>query len=167
MPPRQLARWAERARRRTGALLIVNDRPDVAEAAGADGVHVGETDLSVRQARRVLRADRIVGATTHTLQEARAARDADYLSVGPMFASRTKPELTPGGWRYYTAARRLGPPVFAIGGITPSNAGRFDRVAVCEAVAAAEDPARVVRALRRSLATRAPSASSWPGTSRK
>lgn len=167
MTSRDLARWAERARRRTKALLIVNDRPDIAEASGADGVHLGETDVAMSAARRVLRADRIVGVTTHTLGEARAARGADYLSVGPMFASRTKPGLVPGGLRYYRTALRLGPPIFAIGGITPANAAGFERVAVCEAVASAEDPARAVRALRRSLASRAPSASSWPGTSRK
>lgn len=161
MGPRELLRWAERARRRTEALLIVNDRPDVAEAAGADGVHLGATDLSPAAARRVLRPDRIVGATTHTLAEACAAAraGADYISIGPMYASRTKPGLAPHGLGYVRAALRLGVPAFAIGGIDAARAAALrrlgvTRVAVCESVVAARDPAAAVRGLRRALGKR-------------
>lgn len=160
MSVRALARWARRVRRRTRALLIVNDRPDVAEAVDADGVHLGSTDVSIADARRAMRPDRIVGATTHSLAEARGAVGADYLSVGPMYPSNTKPGLRARGFSYVRALHRLGPPVFAIGGITPARIPELrragvSRVAACEAVMNAKDPARVVRALRRIRAPRA------------
>jgi thiamine-phosphate pyrophosphorylase len=170
----QLFDWARRVRRCTDALLIVNDRADVAEAAGADGVHLGGGDLSVAAARRVMRADRIVGATTHTLAEARAAvrAGADYISVGPMYRSGTKPELEPRGFSYARRAVTLSVPAFAIGGIGPSRIAALrrvglTRVAVCEAVMRAKDPARVVRALRRIRASRVPAGVAWRGTSRR
>lgn len=161
MSDRRLLRWARQVRRRTRARLIVNDRPDVAEAAGADGVHLGARDMPVAEARRLLRPDRLIGATTHTLAEARAAAraGADYISVGPMFTSRTKPGLKPGGFRYLRSALKLDVPAFAIGGIDLSNVRELrragvTRVAVCEAVGKASNPRRVVRGLGRVLRSR-------------
>lgn len=170
MGPRELARWGRRVRARTSALLIVNDRPDVAEAIDADGVHLGATDPAIADARRAMRPDRIVGATTHSLSEARAAIGADYLSVGPMYPSNTKPGLRALGFAYVRAVHRLGLPVFAIGGITPERIPELrragvSRVAVCEAVA--EDPARVVRALRRIRTPRARAGASSRGRPRR
>src|SRR5262249_39722325 len=78
--------------RRAGARLVVNDRPDIARAAGADGVHLGQDDLPVRAARAVLGPDAIVGVSTHDVDQARAAvaAGADYVGVGPVFRTTTK-----------------------------------------------------------------------------
>jgi thiamine-phosphate pyrophosphorylase len=78
--------------RKTGVLLIVNDRVDVALAGGADGVHLGQTDISIRDARQMLGAHRIIGKSTHDIEQARQASmdGADYIGVGPMFESQTK-----------------------------------------------------------------------------
>jgi thiamine-phosphate pyrophosphorylase len=135
-----------------GALFIVNDRPDVAWASGADGVHVGRGDLPVGEARRL--GVGIVGATTHSLAEARraVAEGADYISVGPMYPTALKPGLAARGFSYLAAARRLGVPVFCIGGITARTVRpEMGRVAVCSAVTAAADPEAAARALRRRL----------------
>ncbi len=134
------------------ALFIVNDRVDVALAVGADGVHLGLEDLPIREARRL--GAGLVGATTHSLAEARraVAAGADYLSCGPMFATPLKPGLAPKGRTYLKAVRRLGKPVFCIGGITAANVSPdFGRVAVCASVIGARDPAAAARAIRRRL----------------
>lgn len=136
------------------ALFIVNDRPDIALAAGADGVHLGAEDLPVADARRL--GVGIVGATTHSLAEARraAAAGADYLSVGPMYSTERKPGLPPRGFEYLAAVKKLGVPFFCIGGITRENVRpSMGRVAVCGAVAGAADPAAAARAIRRALAS--------------
>jgi len=134
------------------ALFIVNDRPDVALACGADGVHLGAEDLPVEAARRL--GVPIVGATTHTLAEARraVAAGADYISVGPMFATPRKPGMEPRGFGYLAAAKRLGVPAFCIGGITRRNArAEMGRVAVCGGVIGQDDVAAAARAIRRIL----------------
>ncbi len=150
---RELLRLASRLARiahDAGALFAVNDRADVARAAGADGVHVGAADLPVGAARLVP----IVGATSHTLAEARAAvrAGADYFSVGPMFATALKPGLAPRGASYLAAAKGLGAPFFCIGGITRANVRRsMERVAVCAGVIAQPDVRAAARAILRAL----------------
>lgn len=137
-----------------GALFIVNNRADLAVACDADGVHVGRTDLPIAAARAVVGEFRIVGATTHSIAEARRAvtEGADYVSVGPMFPTPTKPGLAARGFEYLEAAKRLGVPHFCIGGITRANVEpRFGRVAVCEGVIGQKDPAAAARAIRRRL----------------
>jgi thiamine-phosphate pyrophosphorylase len=135
-----------------GALFLVNDRADLAVASGADGVHVGGEDLPIAAAREVVGGARIVGATTHSLSEARAAAGADYISVGPMFPTATKAGLAPRGFSYLEAAKRLGIPHFCIGGITASNASpRMVRVAACAGIVAQPDVAAAARAIRRQL----------------
>jgi thiamine-phosphate pyrophosphorylase len=140
------------------AAVIVNDRADIALAAGADGVHLGQEDLPVGEARRIA-GDRLwLGVSTATLEDARAAAraGADYCGVGPMFATTTKhkPVLGgPGSLRAYledSVASRL--PHLAIGGITPHNVHELVRagcrgVAVSSAVCGAEDPEAICRAL--------------------
>ncbi|MBI4565371.1 MAG: thiamine phosphate synthase [Planctomycetes bacterium] len=138
-----------------GALLIVNDRLDPA----ADGVHVGRNDPSIAQARSRLPADAIVGATTHSFAAARRARAADYLSCGPMFATPLKPHLAARGLDYWSRAKALGVPLFAIGGITrerlPGLVRRgIDRIAVCSGVIAQPDVEKAARAMRRMLGER-------------
>lgn len=134
------------------ALFIVNDRPDVALASGADGVHLGLEDMPVADARRL--GVGIIGATTHSIAEARRAKaaGADYLSCGPMFATPLKPDLEPRGFTYLAALKKLGVPFFCIGGITRDNASPLlIRAAVCAGVIAAPDPAAAARAIRARL----------------
>lgn len=124
------------------ALVVVNDRADLALLSGADGVHLGDEDLPVAEARRLVGSDLLVGRTARTLEEARAAiRDgADHVGYGPIFPSRTKPlALAPrgiDGLREVAAA--LGAPVVAISGIDLSNVADVARAgAACAAVAGA------------------------------
>lgn len=89
----QRARQMRELTRRFDALLIINDRPDIARLAGADGVHLGEDDLSIAEARQIAGPTVLIGRTVHSVAEAQEAlaQEPDYLGVGPMFASRTKP----------------------------------------------------------------------------
>jgi thiamine-phosphate pyrophosphorylase len=135
-------------------LVIVNDRADLAMAAGADGVHVGEHDVSPGEARRIVGPDRIVGATAHSLEEAQTgwSAGADYLGYGTVFASAVKPERPACGVDEVLAVSAESPiPVYAIGGITPGNCAGLERVAVGSAIGRAGDPAAVVAALLAAL----------------
>jgi thiamine-phosphate pyrophosphorylase len=143
----------ERARRmaavcrEAGALFIVNDRPDLARLSGADGVHLGQTDMAVADARRVVGPERLIGVSTHDAVQLRAAVDAppDYIAVGPMFASATKPQdHVPGPALLAEAVRLTEIPIVPIGGITFENVNVLDaagarRVCVCSAVIGADD----------------------------
>jgi thiamine-phosphate pyrophosphorylase len=138
------------------AIFIVNDDPAVAMASGADGVHLGLLDMSIARARAL--GAGILGATTHTLSEARRAKaqGADYVSCGPMFATALKPGLEPKGLTYLAGLKKLGVPFFCIGGITSRNVRPdFVRVAVCAGVIAAKDVAAAARAVRGRLTSRA------------
>jgi thiamine-phosphate pyrophosphorylase len=150
LPDGELLRRAELLRtltRRRDALLIINDRPDIARLAEADGVHLGRDDLTPSQARRILGPHALIGLTVHSPQEAASALPAAsgelggcgpdgagpaYLGVGPMFASPTKPDVAVGGPALLaevaslTAAAGLPElPLVAIGGVTLENAGQL------------------------------------------
>lgn len=156
-------RLAERTNalaRDAGALFIVNDRPDVAIAARADGVHLGQEDGTVADARRVLSAGAIVGRSSHAVEHAeRAVADgADYFAVGPVWATPTKPGRPAAGLSYVRAIarRRIVLPWFAIGGITWENvaevlAAGATRIAVVRAILDAPDPADAARRFREAL----------------
>lgn len=120
--------------------LFVNDRLDIALAANADGVQLGEHGLSVREARR-LGPDWWIGCSVHTLDEARAActAGADYLLVGPVYHTPTHPDISPLGVARLQEFTRLGLPVIAIGGVTPER--------VAEARAAGAYGVAAIRAL--------------------
>lgn len=157
-------RLAERCRELTaaaGVLLIVNDRLDVAMAVDADGVHLGQDDLPVDVVRR-LWPGRIVGRSTHSLDQVRtAAAGADYLGVGPVFATPTKPGRPAVGLELVAAvaAARIGIPWVAIGGI---DAGSADAVlgagaaaiAVVRAVCGADDPRAATQRLLQLIEAR-------------
>lgn len=147
--------------RAAGALLIVNDRADIAALADADGVHLGQDDLPHAEARRLLPAG-LLGASTHDDAEVLAALDDDacsYLGLGCCFPSATKPELTASGLALVERwAPRLHKPWFALGGVTLERLGQLRErgcraVAVGAAVTAAADPAAAAAALRAPLAT--------------
>jgi thiamine-phosphate pyrophosphorylase len=156
LPDRDLLRVLEEARRvtqRLGVPLVVNDRPDLAVLCGADFVHVGQDDLPVDAARRFGIG---VGLSTHARREIDAA-DADYIGVGPVFATPTKEGRPAVGLelvRY--AAERARSPWFAIGGIDVSNADDViaagaRRIAVLRAIGDAADPEQTARELREKL----------------
>lgn len=155
---RELLDRAHRLReltRQRGVLLAVNDRPDLARLAGADIVHVGQDDLSVREVRHVAGAAVLVGKSTHTPAQfdAALAEEPDYLAVGPMFASETKPQAHIAGPETLVAVRsKTDLPLVAIGGITTANAARVVAagaicLAVCADVISADDPAAAARAI--------------------
>lgn len=147
------------AARRHGALLVVNDRPDIAVAAAADGVHLGAGDLPVLAARRVVGSARLIGRTAHSFAEATAAMAdaADYLGIGPCFPSDTKTfaSFAPRDFLQAVAAE-IALPAFAIGGITPQRlpelaALGLTRVAVAAGVTKAPDPAAAVAAFHAAI----------------
>jgi thiamine-phosphate pyrophosphorylase len=159
------AELVDRARRLSdlchehGVMVIINDRADIALASNADGVHLGQDDLPVRTARAVLGPAPLVGISTHTVEQARAAVTAspDYVAVGPMFASSTKPqEQIPGPSLLRQVRGLTALPIVAIGGITPENVsnvlaagGRC--VCVCAAVIGREDVTGAARRLKEAL----------------
>jgi thiamine-phosphate pyrophosphorylase len=157
--------WLSRARevrimtRQAGARLIVNDRADLARLAGADGVHLGQDDLSLRDARRIVGPSALIGVSTHEppqLDQAVLA-GASYLGVGPVFPSATKDFSTLAGLAYVGhAAATTTLPWFAIGGIDEDNldevlAAGATRIAVSAAVVSAERPRKAAAALKRRL----------------
>jgi thiamine-phosphate pyrophosphorylase len=139
---------------------IINDRPDIAVLSGADGVHVGQGDLPAAEARKMVGMDRIVGVSTHNLEQAQqAVRDgADYIGIGPVFRSATKPRnFLPGlDFARAIAAAGLPIPAIAIAGITPSNvdevkAAGIPAVAVSSAIIAAPAPRAAAARFKRAL----------------
>lgn len=151
--------------RQAGALFVVNDRADLAREAGADGVHVGQDDGRVADARALAGPGAIVGRSTHgpahlatALRAAGAARP-DYLAVGPVHATPTKPGRAATGLAYVRHAAQRAPadlPWFAIGGIDRANVGAVvaagaRRIVVVRAIAEAADPERAARELRAAV----------------
>jgi thiamine-phosphate pyrophosphorylase len=137
-----------------GVLFIVNDRPDVAFLSGADGVHVGQEDLDVEQARSVAGPGKLVGASTHNLAQYRAAAatSADYIAVGPIFSTSTKVKPDPVvGTEFIRQVRELtDKAIVAIGGITLERAAGVieagaDAVAVGSDILRAADPGERAR----------------------
>lgn len=132
---------------RFGACFIVNDRMNVAVAAGADGLHLGQNDLSLQKARRQLGHGKLLGVSTHNLVQAKRALEegADYIGVGPVFATPTKPDYPAVGVALVREVReKVKVPFVAIGGITLDNAKTVlsagaDSVAVVRAVVGQDD----------------------------
>jgi len=145
--------------RKHGALSIINDRADIAMLADADGVHVGQTDLSVRDVRSIVGPDKIIGVSTHRLEQARQAeRDgADYIGVGPIYLSGTKPRAHIAGLEYARqVAEEIRIPAVAIAGINAENVHEVRSTGLCAiAVTAAVldtvDVAKSTRLLRLKL----------------
>ncbi|OHB73788.1 MAG: thiamine-phosphate diphosphorylase [Planctomycetes bacterium RBG_16_55_9] len=145
-----------------GVMSIINDRTDVAVAAGADGVHLGQNDLPVAQARKLELGPLIIGKSTHSIEQLRAACDEQptYVGLGPVFATPTKPSAPAVGLDYVRegaqilASEAIGH--VAIGGITPGNVVQVlsagaRSIAVCSAVTGASDPAAACRALKQTI----------------
>ncbi len=157
------ARLLRELTRDTTTLLIINDRPDLARLAQADGVHVGQDELSVKDARALVGPKALVGVSTHHIEQARQAvlDGANYIGLGPTFPSGTKQfDEFPGVEFLRAVASEIRLPAFAIGGIGPTNvdevlATGIGRIAVSGAIAAAHDPAAAVRELLTKLSSAA------------
>jgi thiamine-phosphate pyrophosphorylase len=140
-------------------LFVVNDRPDLALKADADGVHVGQDDTPVAEARELLGAQRIVGLSTHTSRQVDAAREqpVDYIAVGPVHETPTKPGRPAVGLELVSyAAAHATVPFFAIGGIDPGNADAVaaagaERIVVVRALTQAPDPRDAAQRLRAAV----------------
>jgi thiamine-phosphate pyrophosphorylase len=147
-----------------GALLWLNDRPDLALAAGFDGVHVGQEDAPVAEVRRQVGSDLLIGLSTHSPGQLEAAlrSEADELSMGPVFATPTKAGRPAAGLEYVRHAAsvaRSARPWFAIGGIDQRNVHEVveagaERIAVVRAIRDADDPRAATAALRAALERR-------------
>jgi thiamine-phosphate pyrophosphorylase len=147
------------AARRSGALFILNDHADIAAAVDADGVHLGQDDLPIEAARRFLGRDKIIGISTHDLDQARAAEGAgaDYIGFGPVFATATKKAGAAKGTGDLVLIRRtVSIPVLAIGGINRANVADViragaDGAAVISAVLSAPDVAQAAEEIIRII----------------
>jgi thiamine-phosphate pyrophosphorylase len=152
---RQVRHWTRKAR----VLFIMNDRPDLARLAEADGVHLGQEELSVKDARRILGPDALIGVSTHALEQVRQAvlDGANYIGVGPAFASETKQFGEIAGLEFVRqATAETSLPAFVIGGVNLGTlaaavAAGARRVAVSQAICQAEYPRSVAAEMRRIL----------------
>lgn len=153
---REFARLALAIReitRGSGTLFIVNDRLDMALVSDADGLHLGQDDLPISLARRILGKEKIIGLSTHSLGEAVQAEalGADYIGLGPIFKTSTKPHLEPKGVALIKEVRkRVKIPIVAIGGINEENVGEVltsgaDGVALASCLAKAKDLPKTVK----------------------
>jgi len=142
-----------------GAPFILNDRPDLALEAGADGVHVGQDDVSARLARRLMGSDAIVGLSTHAPDEVRESLEepVDYVSAGPVVATPTKPGRPGTGIDYLRlAVAQADRPVFVTGGVSPETvpelaAAGARHFVVVRYLTEADDPRRAARTLRDAV----------------
>jgi thiamine-phosphate pyrophosphorylase len=153
------ARALREITRGQNVLFIMNDRPDLAALAHADGVHLGQRDIAVKDARSIVGLQALVGVSTHSIEQARQAvvDGANYLGCGPTFPSATKAFTEFPGLEFLRQVHReIRLPAFAIGGIGPANvaqvsAAGFSRVAVSHTVVHAADPVRAIQQLKSML----------------
>jgi thiamine-phosphate pyrophosphorylase len=140
------------------ALFIVNDDPALARSCRADGVHLGQDDMPVAEAREALGHDALIGLSTHSREQIEGARGADYISVGPVWETPTKEGRPAVGLELIRYAAQQAPlPFYAIGGIDTSNARQVveagaRRLCVVRAIRDADDPASAAAELRRAFA---------------
>lgn len=150
-----LSKWTQS----TPTRWIMNDRVDLAVATGADGVHLGQDDMPIEMARKIIGHDKLIGVSTHSIQQAHQASDdgADYIGVGPVFESQTKTfQRFAGVSLVREVAESVSIAAFAIGGITPDNvaqirAAAMQRVAVAGVVNRSEHPDAVIGQLLKGL----------------
>ncbi|WP_347274341.1 thiamine phosphate synthase [Candidatus Kuenenia sp.] len=143
----------------TNTLFIINDRAKIAGKVNADGLHIGQTDMNINNARKIIGNDKIIGRSTHNIFQARLAEQegADYISVGPLFYTATKSHEPPVGLRYLQQVRQeISLPFVVIGGITANNAGEIihaggNRIAICSAIICSKNITQATRTLKDLL----------------
>ena len=178
MPERRVVELGRRVRvwtREADAIFIMNDRADLAVATDADGVHVGQEELPVKEARIIVGPRRLVGVSTHTIEQARQAvlDGADYLGVGPVFPSATKSFDSLAGLELVReVAAEISLPWFAIGGINAENVSAVleagaTRIAVSHAILSADDPGAVASTLCERLNAHRAKGTAEPPTSQQ
>lgn len=156
------AGWLAETCRSAGVLSVINDRPDIARLAGADGVHVGRSDLPVSAVRGIIRPTQFVGVSTHAMDQLdeAIAVGPDYVAMGPMFATTTKPDYAVAGPEYAAAAlprlAAAGLPHVAVGGVSLDNVAQLVErgvrcVAVCSAILRTDDVAAATRQFKSRL----------------
>ena len=153
------ARGVREVTRSCNVLFIVNDRPDLARLSDADGVQLGQNDVPIHEARRLLGPDALIGVSTHNLEQVRRAvlEGANYIGIGPTFPSKTKQFADFAGLEFVIAAlAETSLPAFAIGGIDVENVAQVvaaggRRIAVSNAICAAADPRAAAGKLRAAL----------------
>ncbi|MFK7161724.1 thiamine phosphate synthase [Marinospirillum sp. MEB164] len=153
------ARLLARLCREYHVIFLINDDPYLAKACDAHGVHLGQQDCSITQARQLLGPHAIIGQTCHaSLDLAQRALDqgADYLAFGRCFPSQTKPEAPPASLDIFQQAARFGLPMVGIGGITPATAGEVVRagaqmIAVCDSLFNTAQPQQVAQQYQHAL----------------
>lgn len=162
IPRKELLKAATEIReltRELGTIFIVNDYPDVSIEVQADGLHLGQEDMPVEEARRLVGNDRLIGVSAHNIHQARQAQThgADYLGIGPIFPTDTKTQAEPVGTQLIEeTVSEIDIPFFAIGGINTNNIRQVldtgaTRVAVCSAIIAQEDVLAVTKHFIREL----------------
>lgn len=161
LPGGKLLELAQRIKEAIGdsALLLINERVDVADAVAADGVQLGEEALTVSQARKILGPERLIGRSVHSLSGALQAQGqgADFLLVGTIFASRSHPGEEPAGPELVQRIKgRCSVPLIGIGGIDASNAGRVmeagaSGVAVISSILASPNPKEAARRIKQAI----------------
>ena len=167
---REVARALVPLCRNASVPLILNDHPDLVREVGADGVHVGQDDLPVSEVRAIVGPDAIIGLSTHSLSQAVAAQDPDYIGFGPLFATPTKPDYKPIGLEEIAEVhRRVAMPIFCIGGIKRENLGVVlaagaRRAVIVSGILQADDIAGYCRDCRGALRSADQRASQPPST---
>lgn len=140
-------------------LIIVNDRPDIARLSSLDGVHLGQRDISIKDARKILGTEKIIGISCHSLKQAREAegQGADYISIGPIYPTPTKKDEPAIGLSSLSlVSKAVKIPFFTIGGINSSNLAKIKRygagrVAVYRDIVKAKNPLENTARLKQML----------------
>ena len=141
---------------RQGIIFLINDRLDIARVCDADGLHLGQSDLPLKQARRILGKGKIIGISCHSLTQAQKAQaqGADYISIGPIFSTLIKPDLKPINLKLIKIIdQKIKIPLFVIGGINSHNVNKVisygaKRIALCRAICCAQNIRKAAQELR-------------------
>ncbi|MCF6154401.1 MAG: thiamine phosphate synthase [Candidatus Brocadia sp.] len=156
-----LAREFKKVTCKSGTIFIVNDRAEIAKKTDADGLHIGQSDMDIHRARKIIGHDKILGISTHTIVQARKAQQegADYIGIGPIFYTTTKSNEPPVGLNYLKQVKgEITIPFVAIGAINIDNIAEIlhaggSRVAICSAIICSDNIVQTTRSFKNHLIT--------------
>jgi thiamine-phosphate pyrophosphorylase len=145
--------------KKSKTIFLINDYPDIARIADADGVHLGQTDFSIKVARRILGNNKIIGVSCHNIRQALKAQDngADYIGIGPVFTTSTKPQDKPLGIKLiWECQKKISIPFFVLGGIDSENIQQIlsfgvKRFAICSAILQARNITKAIHGFLQIL----------------